>query len=173
MTREETGFKFWPVFIFKPFLFTYLCLTAYILVCARATFTGCTSRPLLSRWGLIPHPHFRPFSSLCSSSCQPDSHRSPAQMPWPTLHVCMSVNQCVFVHLLLALSRTASQSIRHHPPTHLCLLSHHPSCPSFLFLPVFNIPFKSSWVQFHTGKGGYNYNIVLLCFSLAQLHISA
>lgn len=90
-----------------------ICLTSYVLaqLCGdEATFTGCTSRSLLS---------LRPDSSLsvCSSSRQPDSHRSPAQMPWPTLHVCKRVcvkkHVCVLVcaHLLLALSRTASQFV--------------------------------------------------------------
>ena len=64
-----------------------ICLTSYVLaqLCGdEASFTGCTSRSLLS---------LRPDSSLsvCSSSRQPDSHRSPAQMPWPTLHVCKCV----------------------------------------------------------------------------------
>lgn len=51
-----------------------------------------------------------PFSL---SARQPDSHRSPAQMPWPTLHVCrpVCVNKCVRARLLLALSRTASQLV--------------------------------------------------------------
>lgn len=82
-----------------------------ISVCDEATFTGCTSRSLLPRSS--PIPLCLPLLSVCSSSRQPDSHRSPAQMPWPSPHVCERVctNKCVLRTSCSALSRTASQFV--------------------------------------------------------------
>ena len=141
-----------------------ICLTSYVLAqlcCDETTFTGCTSRSLLS---------LRPDSSLsvCSSSRQPDSHRSPAQMPWPTLHVCKRVCEkkcacvcscvCVCVCAPPASPQQDCQSVCDYTPTHLrlfCFLtipSPLPLASIFAARPftVFNILIKSA--MFHTGE---------------------
>lgn len=97
-----------------------ISLTSYVLnkLCCKQTHLLAAHQDHFSFSVLIP---------LCLSSLQADSHRSSAQMPWPTMHVCMNVcvNKCVCAHLLLALSRTASQCATTLP--HSLLLSHHSS----------------------------------------------
>ncbi len=126
----------------------------------------------------ITSPSLGPDSSLssslsvCSSSRQPDSHRSPAQMPWPTLRVCKRVcmNKCVCVCTPPASPQQDCQSVCDYTPTHLrlfCFLTIPPlSLSSFFHLPfaVFNILIKSMKCAFRTGKGGFNCNILHLAF---------
>lgn len=78
----------------------------------------------------ITSPSLGSDSSLsdCSSSSQPDSHRSPAQMPWP-------IFACVCVSAPPASPQQDCQSVCDYTPTHLRL---------FCFLTIPPPPFSSS-----------------------------
>lgn len=121
------------------------------------------------------------FLSVCSSSRQPDSHRSPAQMPWPTLHVCkcVCVNVCVRVcaHLLLALSRTASQFVTTLPHISVSAsFSPFLSFPHFLFLPFSCLQYCNEinevCLPYRQMSALCNCTILHLTFICATLHHS-
>lgn len=107
--------------------------------CDEATVPGCTSRSLL---------HSGPILFFVTAR-QPESHRSPAQMPWLSFHVwkrahvCMymSVCACVHTHRLLAPQQDCQSVCDFTPTQNHLLLSHH-SSPSFA-------PFSSSCLAFN------------------------
>lgn len=106
--------------VLRAYLSDKLCT-----LCDEATFPGCTSRSLLLHSSLNP---------LFVTARQAELHRSPAQMPWLSFHVCSQESVCVRAHRLLAPQQDC-QSVCDF--THTLRLSCFPAVPLLPFCSFF------------------------------------